>query len=320
MLSLFKRYEYDVAFSFGNDNLGIAESIAKAFKTLQVEYFLYTEHTPENAGRPLIDVTMEVYAGGLSKYVLEIRDENYAKSFWSRVEHLLAEKYGRNKKVYVIKLMLNKEAIDQDSKDVIYLTWNGNPHETAIEIAAKLASLERKRKKKLFVISLGLTISVVMGIAFFPYIENLLFFRTDGKDSIKGGKDIAMVTRPETTVIREPRNIQGKDITNDTKNTFPVMPKNLKNDDEIVISGIITDEKGILLDSVMVVLNSTITYSKSGYYRIVYHTKQFAAEYSIALSFQFSKPGYESKSSNLSWDINSANKEFELEKISLTKL
>jgi hypothetical protein len=210
MLNLFRSYQYDVAFSFGNDNLGIAESIAKAFATLQVKYFLYTEHTPENAGRPLIDVTMEVYAGGLSRYVLEIRDEHFAKSFWSRVEHLVAEKYGRNKNVYIIKLMLNNEAVDQDSRDVIYLKWNGNPHETAIMIAVKLAMLEKERKKRRFFFSVVFMVSLLTSAALLPYVNDAGTAGHSVTGSFKTGKEIATEKKTETTLIRTPANISGK--------------------------------------------------------------------------------------------------------------
>ncbi|MET0464071.1 MAG: SUMF1/EgtB/PvdO family nonheme iron enzyme [Chitinophagaceae bacterium] len=172
---MFRRFKYDVAFSFVQEDHSAVEEVAKEFKKIKgFNYYLYTEKEEEGIGQNIFKITREVYPQ--SRFVLIFTSKNFVSGFWARVEKMLMLAYIDKHVGRIIQVRLDDTPIDGLSKDIVSFKWKNDPERIAgvlIKKVLKQKAIERRRR-----VIVGCVISLVFAaliISNLPVIKSVIF-------------------------------------------------------------------------------------------------------------------------------------------------
>lgn len=127
-----KDFEFQIAFSFAQEDLKIAKAIAAELKRLNITYYLYTEEL--TIGRDITKETFQVYYEK-SLFGLMMISENYIRKNWAIKEREIMQAVDRNvDHPYIIPLRLDDTQVEGLSPTVKYWNWDNNPSYIAISI------------------------------------------------------------------------------------------------------------------------------------------------------------------------------------------
>ncbi len=139
-----KDCKYDIALSFAEEELAVAEQIAAALKAKSVSYYLYTEHTAENLGKKLMQISQQVY-GIDTKHVLMLTSEKFVKKYWTSIESQIVQVAADGKPDFIFRVKLDETRVDGVPDTNVSLKWNNNADEIADIIKNKLALKQGKQ-------------------------------------------------------------------------------------------------------------------------------------------------------------------------------
>lgn len=142
-----QEFKYDVALSFAEEDIHIAERINDSIKRYKdIVCYYYPEHVAFNWGRNGLEVTLEAYRDG-ARYVLQIISKHYAQSPWSELERMAAHSAPNRDEPHVLKLLVEDEviAVAAYKSDPFFVVWKNNPGEIA-EILNMRVQLSKKIK------------------------------------------------------------------------------------------------------------------------------------------------------------------------------
>lgn len=144
-----KNYKYDVAISCAEEDLPIAEQIASAFRSRQLSYYLYTEHSASHWGENIFKISLDKY-GAEAQYVLILISKYYIQKHWSDIERQIAQTIARIGETYILPLQLDAEivAVDGLGKNIQFQRWADNAEEIANMISEKLKLKEANNTKE----------------------------------------------------------------------------------------------------------------------------------------------------------------------------
>ena len=127
-----KNYTYDIAISFSDKDIHIAESISRELNRLRIKNYFYRDQN--NAGANLKEETWKVYRED-SRFALTIISKDYAQSKWSLEELAVIRTVNRGANTrYWIPLRIDATPVEGLTNDIVYLEWQGNALETAISL------------------------------------------------------------------------------------------------------------------------------------------------------------------------------------------
>ncbi|MCG2612743.1 SUMF1/EgtB/PvdO family nonheme iron enzyme [Terrimonas sp. NA20] len=145
---MFRRFKYDIAFSFVQEDIVAIEKVAEEFKKIKgFKYYLFTEKEEEGIGQNIFKITREVYPR--SRFVLIFTSKNFINGFWARVEKMLMLAYIEKHVGRIIQVRLDDTPIDGLSKDIVSFKWKNDPERIArvlIKKVLKQKAIERRRR------------------------------------------------------------------------------------------------------------------------------------------------------------------------------
>lgn len=168
---MFKRYKYDIAFSFVQEDIEVVNMIAAEFRRREnIKYYLYPEHEVEGLGQPLFKITSEVYPK--SRFVLMVTSRDYVNGFWATVEKLLMLAYIKKHFGRIIQLKLDNTVVDGLSNNLVHLRWRNDAGRIAGVLIEKiLRQRSRERKARIILGSiLSILMSLLLAVYFFYYL------------------------------------------------------------------------------------------------------------------------------------------------------
>jgi hypothetical protein len=115
------RYKYEVALSFADEDIEVAERISTELKNQNIPHFFYPDYEEMLFAGNLLEELLKIY-GEESKYVLQLISENYARRKWADIERDIVQM----KRVPVMLLMLD-ESQKNGGGGIIYGNWEGDP-------------------------------------------------------------------------------------------------------------------------------------------------------------------------------------------------
>ena len=164
-----KLTKYDIAISFTEKDVAVAQKMATALRKKGFEVYFYKQ---ENQVGQQLDRIIEHVFGNRSNYGLVILSREYRQKTWTMIEWRTlqkARKKYRIKKVFIVK-------IDEDvhlpglKSTTIYEKWNDNASEIANRIKEQSTFPPNRTFKfilrilLLLLVSLGIFFSIELGI------------------------------------------------------------------------------------------------------------------------------------------------------------
>lgn len=151
--------KHDIAISVAEEDLPVAEQIAKALTKEGISYYLYTEHRAANWGKHILRILLDIY-GAEASYVLMITSKVFEEKYWVGIERQIGDVFHSRSESYVLQLKIDNTHIDGLSKYVVFEKWNDNPEEIADIIKEKLKLRRGVRKRSfkwlLWIVAVGL--------------------------------------------------------------------------------------------------------------------------------------------------------------------
>jgi formylglycine-generating enzyme len=176
LLEMFRKFKYDVAFSFVQEDIEIVEKVAEEFKKVKgFKYYLYTERE-EDVGDNIFRITNRVYPR--SRYVLIFTSKNFINGFWARVERMLMSAYIERHLGRVIQVRLDNTIVDGLSRDIAGFKWNSStdPERIAGVLVKKvLKQKAEERKRRLIAASSVALLLAVVVACYWPVIKSVVY-------------------------------------------------------------------------------------------------------------------------------------------------
>ncbi len=139
-------FTYDIALSFANEDLAIAQAIAGELKRLHIKPYLYTEEITLTSN--LTANTWNVYTQE-SRFVLVVISKDYKEKKWASLEWDAIQTVHRPKGIpYMIPLRIDDTELPGLHPDIIFSKWEGNASHTAISLFELIFSKSTKKKIK----------------------------------------------------------------------------------------------------------------------------------------------------------------------------
>lgn len=142
-----KRYKYDVALSFAEEDKNIAEAIGKALKDLDIKYYLFYEEN--NWGKPLKKLTWDIYHKQ-SRLALVLISKHYPQKRWAKEEwEVIQTVLKRENTPYLIPVRIDNTELDGLPNQIVYKHWTGsNAYEIAVKIFKLLKQFDERNSTK----------------------------------------------------------------------------------------------------------------------------------------------------------------------------
>ncbi len=142
-----QNYKHQIAFSFAQEDIVIAQAIANELTRLNISYYLYTKEI--TIGKDITAETYRVYYEE-SLFGLMIISKKYIQKKWSNKEREIMQAVERNTEYpYIIPLRIDDTDVEGLANTVKYWKWNDNPSYIAISIYQLIQrTLNNKKLKK----------------------------------------------------------------------------------------------------------------------------------------------------------------------------
>lgn len=303
---MFKKYKYDIAISFAEEDLGVAEQIAKALKNKYITYYLYTEHKASNWGQHILKISLGVY-GAEARYVLMLTSKIFAEKYWAGIENQISQIFGTGKSIYILQLRLDDTVIDGLSKYKVFVQWKDNPEEIAGLLKEKIKKHKRLIYKQRLLIIVPVLVAL-MAIVLFILVKNgkpvsyeisLQKITKDLDDSLRHFADLKDSgvekkqdsKKPDYNLEQPARDFHKEKDRNKKKFDEDSLRSTNTEKQYIIIQGTIEDaETGNLIDGAQVNINSVISTSQRGKFEI---SIPVALNQQNAIKIIIRKEGYE---------------------------
>lgn len=140
---------YDVAISFAEEDVSIAQAIRDALVALDLEVYFYKDEQAENWGENLFNIIVNRYSEA-SRFSLLIISESYKQKWWTKIEAQIvtaaAQKTGS---VYLLPLLVDCDGFDDLAINTLHQTWKNNPEAIANDIRIKVQAAKAKEASEL---------------------------------------------------------------------------------------------------------------------------------------------------------------------------
>lgn len=127
------RFEHDIALSFSEKDIEIAQELSKALQSYSVNLktFQYEEKGADQYGRGLPERSIEVYMEN-SRHALVLASRHYDTGGWASFEwNLIKAENSKRPYRYLLIIRLDNTQIKGLSEDLVFRTWNNNAFELA---------------------------------------------------------------------------------------------------------------------------------------------------------------------------------------------
>jgi hypothetical protein len=314
---MFKKFQYDIAFSVAYQELDIAQNTAFFLKSKAITYYLFSEHEGRQWGENLFEETLKVY-GRRSRIVLLIASNKFYENRWTHIEREIVEIKKRRKSLIVLTLRLPDSPPDRSGQ--IYVDWKNNPEKIADLLEEKLISVKHKNKKR--------AIRHIFLLSVFVIAAVLILLKGNPKTPKNSS---AIIDTPQTFDSGNVSPQQGKIVLPKKPKSFSefheqdsVVKKNkdtiLKDNEPgtITVEGLVVDsETGLPLDSVDIFINNTPTVTIRGKYTGTV-TGNIGDKVEIAVNA--CKEGYLKQEKNPNQIIERKNSKYLFPKFKLVKI
>ncbi len=128
-----KRFEHDIALSFSEKDIEIAQELSKALQSYSVNLktFQYEEKGADQYGHRLPERSIEVYMEN-SRHALVLASRHYDTGGWASFEwNLIKAENSKRPYRYLLVIRLDDTHIKGLSEDLVFRTWNNNSFELA---------------------------------------------------------------------------------------------------------------------------------------------------------------------------------------------
>ena len=144
-----KKYKYDVAISFAEEDKEIAERIAKSCEKLGLKPYFYEDESAENWGENLFNIIVNRYRD-TARFALILISQHYIKKRWANIERQIIQGVTREQDTaYLLPLRLDNTDLPGLTDNTLFMDWreNQNPEKVAESIKLKIKSLKKSSKK-----------------------------------------------------------------------------------------------------------------------------------------------------------------------------
>lgn len=195
-------FKYEIAISFGSEDLKIARKIAVALKKKNIRIYFYPEEN--NVGKNLKVLTPKIFKEE-ALFVLAVISKNHIRGKWTSEEmEVVQTQYDKCGLPYLLPLRVDDTRIDGLSSNVVYLEWKGNNENEISEIVVERIKKFRRRIFKEKTKQIKKWGSAVIGICIILAIVYTKNKSPDLKENIP--------------LIVNKVSVQSDDLINDTNN------------------------------------------------------------------------------------------------------
>lgn len=137
-------YAYDVAISFAEEDVKVAEQIAKALEAKKLKPYFYKDERAENWGENLFNVIMKRYSEQ-ARFALILISKNYIQKWWTNIERQIIQMHPqRDGHPYLLPLYLDDTQLEGLTKNTLREKWKNNPEEIAQLLQEKIEGIKKK--------------------------------------------------------------------------------------------------------------------------------------------------------------------------------
>lgn len=139
---------YDVAISFAEEDVSIAQAIRDALVALGLEVYFYKDQQAENWGENLFNIIINRYSEA-SRFSLLIISESYKQKWWTKIEsQIVTAAAQRTSSVYLLPLLVDCDGFGDLAINTLHKTWNNNPEEIANDIRIKVQAAKAREESE----------------------------------------------------------------------------------------------------------------------------------------------------------------------------
>ncbi len=141
-------YKYDVAISFAEEDLSIAEQIAESCSEIGLKPYFYKDEDSENWGEDLFGTLMDRYRDA-AKFALVLISKHYVLKKWTDIERQIIQSVSRQSgSTYLLPLRLDETVLEGMTESKLYQEWRGDAHSIAMMIKEKVEQFENAKETK----------------------------------------------------------------------------------------------------------------------------------------------------------------------------
>lgn len=207
-----RSYKYDVAISFAEEDLPVAEKIARELKTKRISYYLYTENIAIHWGENIFKISYDTYSCQ-SKYVLLLISKTYIQKKWSNIERQITESVSSRIPAHILPVSIDDTPMDKLNRNIVFVKWENDAARIAGLIKEKLVIATRqrnRRSRKIYFIAFLLLVSIggillIKNLNIRSQEQNTLSgpFEEKKRDSLPGNKI------PDTVALKDNKRYTG---------------------------------------------------------------------------------------------------------------
>lgn len=140
-------YDYDIAISFAEEDVKIAEQIAEALKAKKIKPYFYKDERAENWGENLFNIILKRYSAQ-AHFALILISKDYVQKWWTNIERQIIQMHPqRDGHPYLLPLYLDDTQLEGLTKNTLREKWKDNAEEIAGLILKKIQDIKKKEEQ-----------------------------------------------------------------------------------------------------------------------------------------------------------------------------
>lgn len=190
---MIKKYKYDVAIAVAEEDIQIAQQMAKSLKEKKISYYLYDEQVAEDWGEHILKISLAKY-GAEARFVLMVISKSFKEKYWASIESQIVQVFKPGKEVYILPLRIDDTPVEWFDKYIVFVKWDMNPDDIASKIKQKLRLRRKKAIRKRFLGFIFLITIMTAGWFFLesskipPDYSKYLLYVNNGDSLVKENK------------------------------------------------------------------------------------------------------------------------------------